>query len=352
MLRRAILGSVLPLGLCLSAICNLAIVGSVGQQAVFAAESAVKSHEKEVSARPHMDLAFCIDTTGSMQGEIDMVKAKTKSLVAQLSTGKPSPIVRVGVVAYRDIGDQYVTKVFPFSDDIDKVVKDISELKADGGGDGPEAVDRGLHAAIKELKWGSDKHTAKILFLIGDAGPHGVASDLDWRADCRAAIASGIQINTIGCAGLESYSAPSGVDVFKQIAHLADGKFESLAYRQETVDSLGRKSTIVNAGGATYALSRSVTAGDGWKKEVSAGSVRPIAPPTGMAMAAAPASAPRLVRAKMSTMMAGAGGSLAESSYAPAGRAVATPLLGSRSDNNLDDIMLRDARERANSVLK
>jgi len=328
------------------------MVGSVVQQAAFAAESKQGDLKKEVSGRPHMDLAFCIDTTGSMQGEIDMVKTKTKSLVAQLSHGNPAPIVRVGVVAYRDLGDAYVTKVFPFSDDIDKVVKDISALKADGGGDGPEAVDRGLHAAIKELQWGSDKHTAKILFLIGDAGPHGTASDLDWRADCRAAIASGIQINTIGCAGLEGYSAPSGVDVFKQIAHLADGKFESLAYRQETVDSLGRKSTIVNAGGAAYALSRSSTVGDDWKKEVAAGSMKPIAPPSGMvataALSAAPASAPRFARAKMSTMMAGAGGNLGESAAAFAG----APMLQSRSDNNLDDIMLRDARERANKVLK
>jgi Mg-chelatase subunit ChlD len=349
MFRRA----VLSFGICLGAVCNLAIVGSVGHQAAFATESEQTSVEKKVSARPHMDLAFCIDTTGSMQGEIDMVKAKTKSLVAQLSVGKPSPIVRVGVVAYRDIGDEYVTKVFPFSDDIDKVVKDISDLKAAGGGDGPEAVDKGLHAAIKELKWGADKHAAKILFLIGDAGPHGVASDLDWRADCRAAIASGIQINTIGCAGLEGYSAPSGVDVFKQIAHLADGKFESLAYRQETVDSLGRKSTIVNAGGATYALSRAGTAGDGWKKEVAAGNIKPIASSRGTEMPASPASAPRFARAKMSTMMAGAGGSLGESGSSFAGLApAAPPMPGNRGDNNLDDIMLRDARERANSVLK
>jgi Mg-chelatase subunit ChlD len=347
MFRRAVLDSIL-----LGAVCNLAIVGSVIQQPAFAAESKQEGQKKEASARPHMDLAFCIDTTGSMQGEIDMVKTKTKSLVAQLSHGKPSPIVRVGVVAYRDFGDVYVTKIFPFSDDIDKVVKDISDLKADGGGDGPEAVDRGLHSAIKELKWSSDKHTAKVLFLIGDAGPHGTASDLDWRADCRAAIASGIQINTIGCAGLEGYSAPSGVDVFKQIAHLADGKFESLAYRQETVDSLGRKSTVVHAGGAAYALSRSSTAGDDWKKEVAAGSMKPIAPPAGMVAAAAPSAAPSFARAKMSTMMAGGGGSSAEAGSAFAGHALATPVLESRSDNNLDDIMLRDARERANKVLK
>ncbi len=115
-------------------------------------ETAAEAKDKPAAKkRPHLDVAFCIDTTGSMQGEIDMVKKKTKEMVAKLSAGKPTPVIRVGLVAYRDKGDAYVTKVFPFSQDIDQVVKDISDLQAQGGGDGPEAVDQGLHAAIKEL---------------------------------------------------------------------------------------------------------------------------------------------------------------------------------------------------------
>src|SRR5277367_4072258 len=101
----------------------------------------------ESKSRPHMDLAFCIDTTGSMQPEIDNVKAKVKSLVSKLGSGTPAPVIRVGLVAYRDRGDQYVTKVFPFTENIDDMVKDISQLQAAGGGDGPEAVNQGLHSA-------------------------------------------------------------------------------------------------------------------------------------------------------------------------------------------------------------
>ena len=93
-------------------------------------------------AKPKIDLAFCIDTTGSMQGEIDVVKTKTKEIVAKLSGTKPIPEIRVGLVAYRDRGDTYVTKVFQFSGNVDQVVKDISSLQADGGGDEPEAVTR------------------------------------------------------------------------------------------------------------------------------------------------------------------------------------------------------------------
>ncbi len=67
---------------------------------------------KQSADRPVLDLAFLIDTTGSMGGEIEMVKKKTKDLVAKLASGKPAPVVRVGLVAYRDRGDEYVTKVF------------------------------------------------------------------------------------------------------------------------------------------------------------------------------------------------------------------------------------------------
>lgn len=343
MSKRAVLQSVTRLSLSFGVLCNLAGIVPQAQLPAIAEENDSKITKNNV-VRPHMDLAFCIDTTASMQGEIDMVKKKTKSLVAQLAAGKPAPIVRVGVVAYRDMGDDYVTKVFPFSDDIDKVVKDISDLKADGGGDGPEAVDRGLHDAIKTLKWSDDKHTAKILFVIGDAGPHGESKDLDWKKDCREAIASGIQINTIGCAGLENYPTAQGVDVFKQIAHLADGKFESLAYRQEIVDSSGNKTAFVNAGGATYRVSKASTAGDAWKKEVAEGAMKPIAP-----AAVAPKVADASYVAGRKVLNRAVAGS--------AGRPMAAPMssfaaVGSRADNNLDDIMLRDARNRANSVVK
>jgi hypothetical protein len=191
------------------------------------------------ASRPHIDLAFCIDTTGSMQGEIDAVKAKTKEIVARLAGGKPSPVIRVGLVAYRDRGDQYVTKVFPFSENIDQVVKDISSLRADGGGDAPESVNEALHVAVNDLNWEKEKKTLKLLFLIGDAGPHTYPKDYDWRTEAKNAIASGIQINTLGCPGLEDFAENEGVGVFKEVARLSDGKFEWLSYKSEVAQHGG-----------------------------------------------------------------------------------------------------------------
>ncbi|MBS2010371.1 MAG: VWA domain-containing protein [Cyanobacteria bacterium SZAS TMP-1] len=206
-----------------------------------------------------LDLAFCIDTTGSMQGEINTVKAKVKSMVAKLSSGQPKPVVRVGLVAYRDTGDAYVTRVFPFSADIDRVVKDISALDADGGGDGPEAVDRGLHAALNELQWDSGKKTARLLYVIGDAPPH---EDSNLTAEARTATAKKICVSAISCQGLDGYGA-EGLKPFREIAALTNGTFEELAYRQELVDSEGHRATLVVSGGKAYSVKS--TDKDAWK---------------------------------------------------------------------------------------
>jgi len=275
-----------------------------------------------------MDLAFCIDTTGSMQNEIDMVKTKTKELVAKLSTGKPAPIVRVGLVAYRDRGDEYVTKVFPFTDDIDHVVKDISSLQAAGGGDGPESVNEGLHVALNTLQWTEEKGAAKLLFLIGDAPPHFYVNDYKWEDESKNAISRGIQINPIACRGLESYPAADGTQVFQQIAKLTDGKYDTLSYRQEVADAAGKKTTVVTRGGAAYKVDAPASE---WKSAVASGrmTAMPMASPAAM-YAARP--------------MGGAGAAMVRGGLM---RDAAPAMSESRADSNLDEIVLGAARAKA-----
>ena len=63
-------------------------------------------------ARPKVEVVFCLDTTGSMGGLIDAAKKKIWAISNQIAAGKPTPDLKVGLVAYRDRGDEYVTKVF------------------------------------------------------------------------------------------------------------------------------------------------------------------------------------------------------------------------------------------------
>jgi len=301
---------------------------------------AIAADEKPV--KPHMDLAFCIDTTGSMQGEIDTVKAKVRELVAKLSSGNPAPLIRVGLVAYRDRGDEYVTRIFPFSDDIDRFVKDISNLRADGGGDGPEAVNQALHSAVHDLSWDASSKTAKLLFLIGDAGPNKYKDDYDWRTESKNAISRGIQINTIGCSGLEGYPAADGVDVFKQIAKLTDGKYDTLAYHQEVVTADGRKETMISSGGAVYRVK--AEGKDAWKAGAAALAAGGKLEKTSSVAAAS-------TRARSYGGLMAAPASLPAAGFAMAREADIGSGALSRRDNNLDEVLLQGARAAAKKSL-
>ena len=314
---------------------------------------------KKEQKRPHMDLAFCIDTTGSMQNEIDQVKSKVKSLVAKLASGKPAPIVRVGMVAYRDRGDAYVVKCYPFTEDIDQFVKDVAELKAAGGGDGPEAVNQGLHAAVNDLKWAKGDDTAKLLFLIGDAPPNTYKGDFTWSDEAKHAISSGIQINTIACAGMERYASEEGVEIWKKIAKLADGQFDTLTYHAETINAKGEKETVISSAGAVYKV-RSSAASE-WKSGLGTLMARgAVDKMTDSPMSTYGSKSAGMMDVGPSTRTAlfgGRAGAMPTAAPARADMARAKSEVSGfasvgRGDSNLDDIMVNAARARAKKVLK
>jgi Mg-chelatase subunit ChlD len=237
---------------------------------------------------PRIDVAFALDTTGSMGDEIDVVKEKIVDIARNISAGQPRPDVRFGIVAYRDRGDVYVTKTFPFSREIADVQKTLRSLDANGGGDEPEAVAEGLYAAVHELKWDFAKDTGRMIFLIGDAGPHEYPDGKDWRKVASEAAEKGITISVIGCSGL----SPSGERVFEKIAKMADGQMMHLTYTRIARASDGRKYSVLNEGGKTWVADRELSESD-WKKGGEAlakeGKVRPAAaPPPAAAMEAGP----------------------------------------------------------------
>src|SRR2546429_6252535 len=73
------------------------------------------------AARPEVEVVFCLDTTGSMGGLISAAKQKIWAISNQIASGQPTPRVKLGLVAFRDRGDAYVTKVFDLTDDLDSI---------------------------------------------------------------------------------------------------------------------------------------------------------------------------------------------------------------------------------------
>lgn len=115
-----------------------------------------------------LDLVLVIDTTESMQFVIDEVKQHAAALVKAIQ--RMVPTSRIGIVVYRDQGDEYVVKWSDLSFKTDKLTSFISTITASGGGDWEEAVLEGVDAAIKELNW--RKKSKKIIILIGGSPPH------------------------------------------------------------------------------------------------------------------------------------------------------------------------------------
>jgi hypothetical protein len=115
-----------------------------------------------------LDIALVIDTTSSMQFVIDDVRSKLASLVGAIH--RMVPTARIGIVVYRDTGDDYVVKWTDLSFHTDKLTSFLKNITADGGGDFEEAVRDGLEAAIYELSW--RKRSRRVLILVGGSPPH------------------------------------------------------------------------------------------------------------------------------------------------------------------------------------
>ena len=86
--------------------------------------------------RPQVDVVFVLDTTGSMSSLISGAKKKIWEMARFIAQGQPAPELRVGLVAYRDVGDEYVTKFFDLTDDIDGVYQNLTSFSAGCGGEG------------------------------------------------------------------------------------------------------------------------------------------------------------------------------------------------------------------------
>ena len=175
-----------------------AVLAALAVTATFARSTAAPVERKD--PKPQVEVVFCLDTTGSMSGLIEGAKQKIWSIVNQIASGRPAPDIRVGMVAYRDRGDAYVTKVFELTADLDEVHKNLKGFQAQGGGDGPESVNQALNESVTKFKWTDDKNTLRIVFLVGDAPPHmDYADDVKFPETCKLATERGILINTVLC---------------------------------------------------------------------------------------------------------------------------------------------------------
>ena len=120
---------------------------------------------------PPVDIAFVIDTTGSMGDDIDAVQARVEDIINSVASSGAD--FRFSFVGYQDDpGTQnsaYLSKVFnDFSNNKDEIIASVNSINIihGTGGDYPEAAFSGLMAAI-QLDWREDAR--KFIICMGDA---------------------------------------------------------------------------------------------------------------------------------------------------------------------------------------
>jgi Mg-chelatase subunit ChlD len=182
---------------------------------------------KRAAAGPRIDVVFALDTTGSMSGLIEGAKQKIWSVASAMADGRPTPRIRIGLVGYRDRGDDYVTRTIDLTEDLDEIYGHLQAFSAGGGGDTPESVNQALHEAVTRMTWSQGDDVYRVVFLVGDAPPHmDYENDVKYTESVDLARAKGIAINTIQC-GTQTDTA----QIWQEIARRGSGQF--VAIRQD-----------------------------------------------------------------------------------------------------------------------
>jgi hypothetical protein len=182
-----------------------------------------KSHTFRLKAYTNLlplklDLMFVIDTTGSMMDELAYIRRELDDIVTRIKGQHHNVNIRLALVVYRDVGDEYVVKEYDFTNSMEKMQSWLSAQKASGGGDYPEAVERALEEAYQQ-SWRTES-SAKVLFFIADAPAHDQHLKKAFAAS-KEFIAKGIRVYPIGASGV----AEKAEYLMRSIALISGGRY-------------------------------------------------------------------------------------------------------------------------------
>jgi hypothetical protein len=146
-----------------------------------------------------LDLLLTIDATGSMSDEMEYLKQELVGILDRVESANPGIDIQVGLIVYRDKGDEYVMRDFPLTGDISKLKGQLSAQGAAGGGDMEEAMQ---DAMAKSLDYAWREDAVKVNLLMADAPPH----DGDVASTWESALVSrtmGIHVVSVAASGVD-----------------------------------------------------------------------------------------------------------------------------------------------------
>lgn len=170
---------------------------------------------------PALDIAFVVDCTGSMGDEITYLQNELSGVVKRAKAEHAMRRVRLGLVLYRDRGDEFVSKSFGFTEDLGTYLSWLKTAQAMGGGDMPESVNAALADTVQKLDWAGDE-TGRIAFLVADAPPHYYADEQYTYKNAIVDLnARGVKLLTVGASGIDK----STEYLFRQMSAYTGGRY-------------------------------------------------------------------------------------------------------------------------------
>ena len=175
------------------------------------------------------EFAILSDTTGSMGGAINSVKAQAIDIVN--SAFERDPNARIGVFGYNDPSVQTFTNL---TNDQGAVISAINSLYADDGGDTPEMTYRGIYNAANS-NW--SEYSVKRIFIFGDAP----AKDTDFKETALTALkpnstktrdafkSNDSDLNNIQVFAIQTGGGAEVAKEFREIAEFSGGAYINLA---------------------------------------------------------------------------------------------------------------------------
>jgi len=158
--------------------------------------------DNEAAAQSVLDLMFVIDTTGSMGDELRYLKEEISDVISKISSNNPNYTINLALLFYRDTGDDYVTRYFDFTTNIQQQRQNLSRQSANGGGDFPEAIDRALSEAVQK-NW-SAGYATRLIFHVCDAPPHDKQENKTlFFNSVKTAAQKGIRIIPVASSGID-----------------------------------------------------------------------------------------------------------------------------------------------------
>lgn len=216
-------------------VCLLALVAGIfgGIPLTKAGGAACDPVATSTCPRRPIDLVICLDTSGSMEALIDSARARLWDIVNSLSSARPTPELRVGLITYgspdRSTASQgWVVLQSGLTSDLDSVYAKMMEFRTNGG---DEFVGWALNDAISKMNWSTNPKALKLIFVAGNESADQARDVYDFRSVGNIARNRGIIINAI-------YAGDRNAGVNERWAEVAShggGTYTSIDMRCGTV---------------------------------------------------------------------------------------------------------------------